>query len=102
MRIEVIGKHMELTPAIVQYAEQKCLKLPRYFDGVQLISVLIEQSRANHRDEFHVEIRVDVEKHDDFVVNNVAQDLYATIDLSVDKMSRQLAEFKERLKNSKR
>lgn len=100
MRIEVSGKHLELTPAIQQYADAKCQKLPRYYDGVQEIFVTLEK-HAKH-EEYQVEIRADVEKHEDFVVKVVAGDLYEGIDLAVDKMERQLTDFKEKLKNSKR
>ena len=99
MRIEVTGKHLDLTPAIRQYAEQKCGKLTRYYDGVQEIDVVIEQAKHG---EFAVELRSDVEKHDDFVVKQNADDVYKCIDLAVDRMERQLTEFKERLKNGKK
>ncbi|MBN8643825.1 MAG: ribosome-associated translation inhibitor RaiA [Planctomycetes bacterium] len=98
MRIQVTGKHMDLTPAIQQYAEQKAGKLPRYYDGVQSISVVIERPKADH---VEVEIRADVEHHDDFVAKTSGQDVYECIDLSVDKLHRQLSDFKERLKNNK-
>lgn len=99
MRIEVRSKNLTLTPAIMQYAESKCQKLPRYYDGVQEIIVSIERS-AKH-EEFTVEIIADVEKHDDFVVRLTSHDVYEGIDIASDKMARQLTDFKERLKNSK-
>lgn len=99
MRIEIKGKHLDLTPAITQYAEQKCQKLTRYYDGVQEITVTLEQ--ATKHDEFSVEVIADVEKHDDFVVHVTAKDVYEGIDVATDKMARQLTDFKERLKNSK-
>jgi len=99
MRIEVTGKHMDLTPAIVQFAEQKCGKLTRYYDGVQEIVVVIEQGKHG---EFMVELRSDVVAHEDFVVKQNADDVYKAIDLAVDRMERQLTEFKERLKNGKK
>lgn len=100
MRIEVTGKHLDLTPALTQFADGKCQKLPRYYDGVQEIFVTLEQKQKH--DEFEVEVRANVEKHDDFVVRVTTHDLYEGIDIAVDKMARQLADFKERLKNSKR
>jgi len=98
MRIQVTAKHMDLTPAIQQYAEQKAGKLPRYYDGVQEIAVVIECPR---NDQVEVEIRADVEKHADFIAKANGQDVYECIDLAVDKVHRQLADFKERLKNPK-
>jgi putative sigma-54 modulation protein len=99
MRIEVRGKNFPLTPAITQYAETKCERLPRYYDGVQQINVTLEKS-AKH-EEFTIEIIVDVEKHDDFVVRLTSHDVYEGIDLAIDKVVRQLVDFKERLKNPK-
>lgn len=96
MRIEVTGKHLEVTPAIRQYAENKCAKLPKFFDGVQEIFVILENPRP---DEFQVEVRADVVKHEDFIAKVKAKDLYECIDLAVDKISRQLKDFKERLRD---
>ena len=99
MRIEVSGKHLELTPAVRDYVEQKATKLPRYYDGVQEIDVVLEKPRS---EEFDVEVRVEVEKHDTFVARASGPDVYHCIDAAVEKMSRQLTDFKEKLKNSKR
>ncbi|MCE2967706.1 MAG: ribosome hibernation-promoting factor, HPF/YfiA family [Phycisphaerales bacterium] len=102
MRIDVIGKHMEVTDAIRQYALQKADKLTKFFDGVQLITVRLEEATHKHTKTFHVEITVDVVKHEDFVANGEGPDLYHCIDEAVDKASRQLTTFKEKLKQSKR
>lgn len=99
MRIEVVGKHLDITPPIREYAESKCAKLPRYYDGVQ--EIVVRLSRESKHDEFEIELRVDVEKRDDFVVKHKAHDVYEGIDLAIDRMARQLTDFKERLKNSK-
>lgn len=99
MRIEVRGKNFPLTLAITQYAETKCERLPRYYDGVQQINVTLEKS-AKH-EEFTIEIIADVEKHEDFVVRLTSHDVYEGIDLAIDKVVRQLVDFKERLKNPK-
>lgn len=100
MRIEVKGKHLEMTDAIRQYALQKAEKLPRYYDGVQELVVTLD--KPLHKVEFEVEFIADVEKHADFVAKAHGEDLYACIDMAADKMARQLSDFKERLKNPKR
>ncbi|GAB4521917.1 MAG: ribosome hibernation promoting factor [Phycisphaerales bacterium] len=99
MRIDVTGRHFEITPAILERAEKKCEKLPKYYDGVQSIEVIVEQLP---QDKFSVELRVDVEKHDTFVSSEQGDDLYLAIDSGVDKMVRQLTDFKDKLKNQKR
>lgn len=100
MRIEVTGKQLEVTPAVREYVETKCGRLPKYYDGVQEIVVVL--SPHNHLNEFEVEVRVDVEKHDDFIARVRGSDIYECIDLSIDKLTRQLTDFKEKLKNTKR
>jgi putative sigma-54 modulation protein len=99
MRIDVIGKNLDITPAMEEYADAKGAKLSRYYDGVQHVEVVVETSKDQS---FLVEFRVDVEKHDIFVAHAQATDLYEAIDKTVDKMARQLTDFKEKLKNSKR
>jgi putative sigma-54 modulation protein len=102
MRIEVIGRNLEITDAIRQHAESKAEKLPRYYDGVQLITVRLSRLDHQHHGRFGVEVQVDVQKHDDFVANADDEDLYTAIDAAVNKASRQLSDFKERLKTGKR
>ncbi len=99
MRIDVIGKQLDVTPAMEEYADSKGAKLTRYYDGVQSVEVVIENPK---NELFQVEFRVDVEKHETFVASAEGTDLYEAIDRSVDKMARQLTDFKDRLKNSKR
>ncbi|MGQ0627789.1 MAG: ribosome hibernation-promoting factor, HPF/YfiA family [Phycisphaerales bacterium] len=100
MRINVIGKHMNVTEAIRTYAEGKVSKLPKYFDLVQQIDVRIEEQP--HKKGFHAEITVDVEHHEDFVANAEGPDLYACIDEATERAQRQLHDFKEKLKQGKR
>jgi putative sigma-54 modulation protein len=99
MRIEVRGRHLEITPAIREYAETKCQRLTKFFDGVQQITVTIE--RSTKHEEFTVEVLADVVKHEDFVARLSTKDVYEGIDLTTDKIARQLTDFKERLKGAK-
>jgi putative sigma-54 modulation protein len=101
MRIDVIGRHFEVTDAIRQYAETKVGKLTKYYDGVQSIRVTISKVSAQHHADHDVELVLDVEKHDDFVSHSKAEDVYAAIDLVSEKGERQLRDFKEKLKENK-
>ncbi len=97
MRVDVVGLKFEVTDAIREYAESKVEKLSRYFDGIQLITIRLAQPAGR---DFTVELVTDVEKHEDFVATATGDDLYLAIDSSVQKMSRQLTDFKEKLKLS--
>ncbi len=102
MRIEVIGRNLEVTDPIRQHAEAKAAKLPRFFDGVQLITFRLSREDHHTHGQFGVELVVDVQKHDDFVCHANDKDLYAAIDAAVQKSTRQLTDFKEKLKLGKR
>jgi putative sigma-54 modulation protein len=98
MEIIVTGKQLDVTDAIRDYAESKVGKLPRYFDRVQSIEVLVDKAQ---RQQYEVQMIVHVEHHDPFVAHDRHDDLYACIDVVCDKMERQLTDYKQRLRNRK-
>lgn len=102
MRIDVIGRNIAVTEAIRLHSEEKVSKLPKYFDAVQSITLTLSKDDHQTHGTFGAELRVDVEKHEDFVSHAHGDDLYATIDHVVQKGVRQLTDFKEKLKLGKR
>ena len=98
MEIVVTGKHLDVTDAIREYAQEKLSKLPRYFDRVQWIEVIATKAE---RQWYEVQVIAHVEHHDPFVAHDREQDLYACIDVVCDKMERQLTDYKEKLRNRK-
>ena len=98
MEIIVTGKHLEVTDAIRDYAEQKVGKLPRYFDRIQSIETLVQKAQ---RQQYEVQVIVHAEHHDPFVAHDRHDDLYACIDVVCDKMERQLTDFKKKVRNRK-
>lgn len=102
MRIDVVGRNLEITPAIREYAESKAQKLPRYFDGVQLTTITVSKEDHKTHGNFGIEFVVDVEKHSSFVAKAKHADLYTAIDQAESKAKRQLHDFKEKLKQGNR
>lgn len=101
MRIEVVGRNIDVTDPIRQYAEKRFEKLVRYLDTVQLITCTIEKESAA-KEVFKAELVVDVEHHANFVSRDEGHDMYALIDSVTDKTVRQLTDFKEKLKLNNR
>ncbi|GJM18258.1 MAG: hypothetical protein DHS20C14_04710 [Phycisphaeraceae bacterium] len=101
MRIEVVGRNIDVTDPIREYAEKRCEKLERYLDMVQQITYTIEKESAA-KEVFKAELVVDVEHHANFVSHDTGHDMYALLDSVTDKAARQLTDFKERLKLNKR
>ena len=101
MRIDVTGKHVDLTPAMTAYAQAKCEKALKFFDGVQQIRCVLDKGNNHHQTEYTVEIIADVVGHEDFIARATGHDIYACIDEAADKVSRHLREFKERLRDKR-
>lgn len=98
MNIKVSGRHLDVTEPIRDYAQNKVGKLPRYFDRVQEIEVIIDKGEGRNE---VVEVIVSAEHTDRFVAKVTGPDLYACIDDAVSKLERQLTDHKERLRNRK-
>lgn len=94
MQTNIVARHMEMTEPIQAYAREKMDRLPRFFDRVQKVDVIIEKL-DNHT--FEVELVVHVDGHEHFIAKNRHDDLYACIDGVSDKMERQLHDHKEKL-----
>jgi len=96
MQVRITGKnHVEITPAIRDYATEKAGKLPRYFDGVSEVEVVADKPDRH----FGIEIIAHVDGHKPFVGTSKHEDLYACIDQTIDKLERQLTDHKEKLRN---
>lgn len=100
MRFNISGRHIDLTPAIDDYARRKASRLLRHFDRIQQVDILIDRAKNGFRG-YRVEIITGVEHHEPFIATMSHQDLYACIDLSIDKAVRQVSEHKSRLRNNK-
>lgn len=98
MRIEISGRRLEITDPILAYAENKCQRLLKFFSGIQEIEVILDQERRDHHDEYTAELLITIVKHNPIVAKAEGADVYASIDLAVDKASRQLTDFKSKLK----
>jgi putative sigma-54 modulation protein len=97
MEFKITGRAIEITDAIEDYARKKTDRLPRFFDRIQSISVIVEK----HNPQFEIELLVDLEHSDDIVAKGRGEDLYACIDETVDKAERQVRDHKEKLRNRK-
>ncbi len=101
MRIDVTGKHVDLSEAMVSYARSKCEKLNKYFDGLQQVRCVLDKATTAHHAEYTVEVIADVVGHEDFVAREQGHDIYGCIDTAVDKVSRRLRDHKERLREKR-
>lgn len=99
MNLVISGHHLEVTPAIREYVENKLERIIRHFDHVIGITVIlaVDTIAAKERRQ-KAEINLHM-KGKDLHAESVAEDLYAAIDTLIDKMDRQVVKHKDKLQN---
>lgn len=97
MHVKVSGRHMTVSDDLKQYCLQKSEKLPRFYDRIQGIEMVLDGHDGIHT----AEIIVHADHAAPFVASEEQADAYAAIDLLMDKIERQLSRHKERLRNRK-
>ena len=98
MLFTMTGKHIEITDGLRAHAQEKADKLPRYYNSINHIEVVI---KGNDGGKPSVEIIVHAEHSHDFVVKECGEDTYACIDVAMHKLERQLRRKKEKQRNNK-
>lgn len=93
MQITITARHPGFTPHVKEYAESKVERLERYFDGTQRVEVFM----GKEGDQSLVELIISTTGRQ--IVSQCREsDLYAAVDLVLDKAEKQLVRHKERLK----
>lgn len=98
MQLSVTGRHVDITGPMRQYAEEKALKLARFFDRIDSIDIIVDREPIQHR----IEVVIHTDHKQSLVGQVAAGDFYEAIDLVVDKLSQQLRKHKEKLRHRKR
>ncbi len=93
--ISISGRTDEITHAQKEHARQKVEKLERYFNGITRIEVILDK----HPERCRAELVMSVKKGSSIVVHCDHKDLYAAIDLVLDKAETQLTRHKEKLQD---
>ncbi|SAL13512.1 ribosome hibernation-promoting factor, HPF/YfiA family [Caballeronia humi] len=97
MNLKISGHHLELTPALREYVITKLDRVLRHFD--QVIDGNVVLSVDNHREKDKrqkVEINLHL-KGKDIFIESCDVDMYAAIDLMVDKLDRQVIKHKDKI-----
>lgn len=99
MDVTVTGKHIDITDPIRDYAREKSARLSKFYRRLSTIEVLADKHDSHS---YKVELIAHVDGHEHFIASSVDADLYACIDETVDKMERQLHDYKEKQRSHKR
>jgi ribosome hibernation promoting factor len=97
MQVSVIGRHIEATEALKQYATEKFGKLEKYLPkGVQAVITLSVVKKVHH-------IAEAVIKSNGLLIqaSEETEEMYSAIDLLIEKIERRVRRYKEKLVDHK-
>ena len=99
MNLTISGHHLEVTPALRGYVTSKLDRIIRHFDQVVDVKVLLTVDNMKEKDSRQrAECNVHVKGRDIFAESSHA-DLYAAVDELTDKLDRQVARHKTKIKD---
>lgn len=92
MQLNLTGHHVDVTPAMRGYVEEKLQKLERHFDHVTGIHCILTVEKLRHKAEARVNL-----SGGSLFADAVEDDMYAAVDSMVDKLDRQIIRHKEKM-----
>lgn len=92
MQLNLTGHHVELTPPLREYINNKLERLERHFDHVTDVHCILTVEKLRHKAEATVHVSGST-----LFADAVADDMYAAIDALADKLDRQVKKHKEKL-----
>ena len=89
MNLSLSGHHLDVTPALRKYVQGKLARVTRHFDHVIDAHVVLSVDKLKQKAEVTLHVR-----GKDIHCACEESDLYAAIDLVVDKLDRQVLKYK--------
>ncbi|HIE39014.1 MAG TPA: ribosome-associated translation inhibitor RaiA, partial [Anaerolineae bacterium] len=95
MEIQLFARNLEITPRLREYVETKVGKLDRYLDiDSARVDLVVENTRSSaHRQVAQLTVRT---RGTILRVEERASDMFAAIDMALDKMRRRVSRYKKR------
>lgn len=95
MNVTVNSRHMNASDSVRQYVEGKVSKLPRLYDHVQHVEVILDREKEKSL----VEIIVTAKHKHTFVASHRDDNMYACVDQCLDKIAGQLRRYKDKTRD---
>lgn len=91
MNLHITGLHLEVTDALRQRITEKLERIQRHSDNVISVNMTLSTEKVNHKIAAHVHLA-----GKDLHVEAVETDMYAAIDVLMDKLDRAVLQHKEK------
>ena len=93
MNLTISGHHVDVTPPIREFVMNKLERVRRHFDHVIDVAVVLTVEKQRQKAEINLHLR-----GKDLHCEATDNDLYAAIDMLIDKLDRQVVKHKECIK----
>lgn len=98
MNKSITGRHFELTDTIKAYADAALEGLKKYNLDIISGSTIISANEKNGKKGFTVEFIVNLKDKNTIVITQVDKDVYAAIDLAIERVKKSLRRFADKIK----
>lgn len=92
MNVIVTGRHLDVTPALKKYAEEKVKKFNRYLSNISEAIVTLSVEKYRHKVEVLLKVNGVL-----IQAEGITGEIYSSIDEVVEKLERQVKKYKEKL-----
>ncbi len=92
MQLSISGHHIDVTDALKAFVTGKLKKLERHYDHITNIHVVLSVDKLDQRAEATAHV-----SGAELFADAVSEDLYAAVDMLVDKLDRQVIKHKEKM-----
>jgi len=93
MNVVITGRHFEVTEGIKSHINEKIVKLDKFYHKILEAHVILSVEKFRHIAEITV-----IGKHIKVTATETTSDMYASIDMAIDSLEKQLRKLHDRIK----
>ncbi len=92
MNVKIYGRHLEITPALRDYAQSKVKKFDKYVSNITEANITLSVEKYRHKAEIQLRVNGVI-----IQAEAVTGEIYASIDEVIEKLDRQIKKYKGKL-----
>lgn len=97
MNIIINGRHLDITPAIRSYAEDKVRKFERFLVKISEVAITLSVEKYRHKAEMFLRVNGVL-----IQAESVTEEIYASIDEVIEKIERQIRKIKDKMSSRRK
>ena len=99
MNTSIVSRRIELTDPIRDYVESAISQLDKYNLDIIAVKAIISDTKKDKKEALEIEFTIQLAGRDTVVIKQVDKDLYAAIDIAIERAKKVLRRYKEKVSN---